>query len=144
MKFSKKFLLVLSLVAVLATVFTTSAFAASSRVVRPANVTVLKVLDAQPATFRLLGDYTCDSVELKASVSGKVITIVANDVKTMYTGKACGGSKNFRRDVTVGTLVPGTYTIVINPASSGKPQKIIKGFIAPLIPATATPAAPVQ
>jgi len=140
MKFSKKFLLILSLVAILATLFTTSAFAGSSRVVRPANITVLKVLDDQPATFRLLGDYTCDSVEIQARVSGKVITIIANDVKIQYTGKGCGGSKNFRRDITVGTLVPGTYTIVINPISGGKPQKHIKGFIATLNPAT--PAAP--
>lgn len=140
MKFSKKFLLILSLVAILATLFTTSAFAASTRVVRPATVLSLKVLDDQPATFRLLGDYTCDSVEIKASVSGKTITITADDVKVKYNGKSCGNAKSFRRDLNLGTLVPGVYTIVVNPISGGKPQKTIKGFIAPLIPSTPTPA----
>lgn len=142
MKFSKKFLLVLSLVAILATLFTTSAFAGSSRFVRPADVIKIKVLDDQPATFRILGSYTCDFAEVKASVSGKTITITASDMKVKYTGKECGESKSFRRDLSVGVLVPGTYTIVVNPVSGGKPQKTIKGFIAPLIPATPTPAAP--
>jgi hypothetical protein len=141
MKFSKKFFLVLGLVTLIASLFASSAFAGNTRVVRYANVNQIKVLDNQPATFRLLGNYTCDRVQFNTSVSGKVVTIYAYEVKVKYTGQGCDRSTSFRRDVTVGTLVPGIYTIVVNPNESGKGQKIIKGFIAPVIP---TPAAPIQ
>jgi len=134
MKFSKKLFIVLGLVALLTAAFATTAFAANTRIVRYASVIKVKVMDDQPATFRLLGNYTCDRVQINSSVSGKVITIYANDVKVRYTGKGCDTTTNYRKDISVGTLVPGIYTILINPDTNGKPQKKITGFIAPLIP----------
>ncbi len=138
MKFNKKLFSVLTLAALFLALFTTSAFAFSTRVVRLAQVTDLKVLDDQPATFRLRGTYTCDFVEFKADVSGKTITLTALDTKVKYTGTGCDTPRLFRRDINVGTLVPGVYTVVVNPDANGKGQKVIKGFIAPLI-ATVTP-----
>ena len=143
MKFSKKFFLILGLVALLTAAFATTAFAADIRVVRNASVVKVTALDSQPATFRLLGSYTCDKVQINSFVSGKVINIYAYDIKNMYTGKGCGASKGFRKDITVSNLVPGTYTVLINPDGNGKSQKVIKGFIVPLIPTpmpSATPA----
>ena len=143
MKFSKKFFLILGLVALLTAAFATTAFAADIRVVRNASVVKVTVLDNQPATFRLLGSYTCDKVQINSFASGKVINLYAYDIKNMYTGKGCGASKGFRKDISVGNLVPGTYTVLINPDSNGKSQKVIKGFIVPLIPTpvpSATPA----
>ena len=142
MKFSKKFVLILGLVALLTAAFATTALAADTRVVRFASVVKVKVLDDQPATFRLVGSYTCDKVQVNSSVSGKVITIYAYDVKNRYTGKGCDASLGFRKDISVGVLVPGTYTVLINPDANGKPQKKLNGFIAPLMPVTPTPAAP--
>ncbi|MEI7849884.1 MAG: hypothetical protein WCK35_29090 [Chloroflexota bacterium] len=144
MKFGKKFFLVLGLVALLTAAFASTAFAADTRVVRYASVVKVKVLDDQPATFRLLGNYTCDRVQINSSVSGKVITINAFDAKIKYTGKGCGTIKSFRKDISVGTLVPGIYTIVINPDQNGKGAKVIKRFIAPMIPTPQPTAAPAK
>ncbi len=138
MKFKKLFTTI-GLLALLLAMFTTSAFAVSTRAVRPAQVTDLKVLDDQPATFRLRGIYTCDFVEFKSEVNGKTITITAIDTKVKYTGTGCDNQTSFRRDIKVGTLVPGVYTVIINPDAKGKGQKVLKGFIAPPI-ATSTPA----
>ena len=138
MKFSNKFFIVLGLVALLASLFVTTAFAADTRVVRLADVTKIRLLDDQPATFRMLGSYTCDKVQINSSVSGKTISIYAYDVKVRYTGHGCDTSKGYRKEFSIGTLVPGTYTVLINPDSSGKPQKKFT-FIAPVLPG-ATPA----
>jgi hypothetical protein len=140
MKFGKKFFIVLGLVGILASLFATTAFAADTRVVRYAEVIKVKMLDNQPASFMLLGDITCDKVQFNSSVSGKTISIYAYDVKIKYTGVGCGASKSFKRAINVGTLVPGTYTVLINPDGTGKAQKKFT-FIAPMLPATATPAA---
>jgi len=141
MKFSKKFFLVLGLVAILAAMFTTVAFAGGTKIARFASVVKISAINNQPATFRLLGSYACTKVQLTSSVSGKVITIYAYDLKEIGNGKPCGTStSSYRKDVTVGTLVPGIYTIIVNPDANGKGQKVLKGFIAPMIP-TSTPAA---
>jgi hypothetical protein len=139
MKFSKKFFVILGLVALLAATLFTTAFAADTRVVKFATVDKVKVLVDQPATFRLLGSYTCDKVQINSSVSGKVITIYAYDVKEKQTGRGCDTATSFSKNFSVGTLVPGTYTILVNPDVNGKPQKKLKGFIAPLMPVTASP-----
>ena len=140
MKYRNKFLLVLSLVAVLATLFTSTALAASiTRVVRPAVVFDLKVRDDQPATFRLRGTYTCDKVQVSTAVEGKTIIIKVEDVKVRYTGVPCGKTKTFLRDVVITPLVPGVYTVLINPDENGKGQKVIRNFVAPVY-ATPTPA----
>lgn len=139
MKFSKKFFIVFGLVAILASMFASTALAADTRAVRYANVSKIRVMDDQPATFRLLGNYTCDKVQFNTSVSGKTITIYAYDAKVSYTGHGCDTTKSFMREILVGPLVPGVYTILVNPNENGKGQKILKGFIAPMIP-SATPA----
>ena len=138
MKFGKKFFLVLGLVAILASLFATTAFAAETRVAKYAGVTKIMAINNQPAAFRLLGSFTCDKVQLNSSVSGKVISIYAYDVKIRYTGRGCDTSKSYRKDLTVGTLVPGTYTVLVNPDGTGKAQKTFT-FIAPMLP-TSTPA----
>jgi len=138
MKFGKKFFLVLGLVAILISLFATTAFAANTRVVRFATITKIKLVDDQPASFLLLGNITCDKVQLNSFVSGKTITIYAYDVKIKYTGVGCGPIKNFKRTIKVGTLVPGNYTVLINPDAQGNAQKKLK-FVAPILPATPTP-----
>jgi hypothetical protein len=135
MKFSKKFSLILGLVAIFVSLFPSTAFAANTRIVRYAGVTKVRVLDDQPATFSLLGSYTCDRVQINASVSGKIISISAYDVKLEHTGVGCGESKAYQRIINLGTLVPGKYTVLINPDSAGKAQKKYS-FIAPVLPAT--------
>ena len=138
MKFSKKLFLVLSLVALLAAAFATTALAADTRVAKYASVIKIAAINNQPATFRLLGSYTCDKVQLNSSVSGKVISIYAYDVKIRHTGHGCDASNGYRKEITVGTLVPGTYTVLVNPDGNGRAQKKFS-FIAPMLP-TATPA----
>ena len=140
MKFGKKLFLVLGLVALLVGTFASTAFAAETRIVRSANVTKIQLLDDQPAAFRLIGSYTCDLVDVTASVNGKVIIITTNDVKIRYTGHGCDKSKTFRKDITIGTLVPGNYVVLVNPDSRGVAQKKLK-FVAPVLPDRATPAA---
>ena len=139
MKFGKKLFLVLGLVALLVGTFASTAFAANTRVVRSAIVSKIKLVDDQPASFLLLGSYTCDKPQINASVSGKTITIYAYDVKIKYTGVGCGPIKNFKRTITVGTLVPGNYVVLVNPDAQGNAQKKLK-FVAPMLPATPTPA----
>jgi hypothetical protein len=136
-KINKKFFLTLGMVVLLATLLVTSACAGDTRIVRFASVTDVKVLGDQPATFRLAGSYTCNQVKVESFVSGKTIYINAYDVKIKYTGQGCDNLTKFRKNVNVGRLVPGVYTIVVNPDANGKGQKVIKGFIAPLIPAPA-------
>ena len=141
MNFGKKLFLVLSLAALLVAGLVTTAFAAETRVVKFASVAKVKVLDDQPATFSLLGDYTCDSVDVQASVTGKTIYINAYDVKVKHTGKGCDNDRSYKRTISVGNLVPGTYTILVNVGENGKAAKKIKGFVAPVF-ATAVPAQP--
>lgn len=139
MQVSKKFFVILGLVALLAATLFTTAFAADTRVVKFATVVKVKVLEDQPATFRLLGSYTCDKVQVNTSVSGKVITIYVYDVKNKHTGQGCDKATGFSKEIRIGSLIPGTYTVLVNPESNGKAQKKLKGFIAPLIPATPAP-----
>jgi hypothetical protein len=141
MKFGKKFFIVLGLVAILAAMFTTVALAGGYKISRFASVVKVTTLNSQPTTFRLLGSYVCTKVQLNSSVSGKVISIYAYDLKEIGNGKPCGATTaGYRKDITVGTLVPGRYTVLINPDGTGRAQKKFT-FIAPMMPATATPAA---
>jgi hypothetical protein len=143
MNINKKLFITLGLVLLLtATLVAISpvnrVFAADTRAVRFAEVVKVQVLDDQPATFRISGSYTCDSVQLNSSVSGKTISIYVYDVKVKYSGRGCDTSTSFRKNINVGTLVPGVYTILINPDVNGKGQKVLKGFIAPMM-STPTP-----
>jgi len=142
MKFSKKFLVMLGLVALLTASLVTSAFASDTRLMGFARVDKVKMLDDQPASFSLLGSYTCDRVQVSSSVEGKTISIYARDVKVKHSGTKCDSSKSFKRSVNLGTLVPGKYTVLINPDGSGKAQKKFS-FIAPMLP-TPAPTSPAQ
>jgi hypothetical protein len=139
----KKLFLLTTLVAMLATATLTAsaAPAQSTRVVGMAQATKLMVLDDQPATFKLIGEFKCDYAQVTSAVAGKTITIYAYDVKIKYNGKPCmeTGTRTFKQIINLGNLVPGTYTILVNPGGDGKAQKKLKGFVAPLIP-TPTPS----
>ena len=139
MKISKKLFITLGLVVLLAATLFTTAFASNTKVVKFATVNKVQVLDDQPATFSLLGSYTCDQVQMNAFVSGKTIYINAYDVKNRYTGKGCDNDRSYKRTVSLGNLVPGTYTVLINANENGQAGKKIKNFVAPLLP-TSTPA----
>lgn len=137
----KKLFVTLGLVVLLAAILFTTVLAADTRVVRFASVNKVMVVDDQPAIFTLLGSYTCDKAQLYGYVSGKNIYINAYDIKTRYTGRSCGNERSFKRTVSVGNLVPGTYTILINVNENGQAAKKIKNFVAPVLP-TATPVKP--
>lgn len=143
MKFSKKILFVVSLGLLLAGLAASTAFAGGTRVVRLAQVSDLKVLDDQPATFRLVGSYTCDKVQVNASVSGKVVTLYVYDVRNLGTPTGCDNTSRFSKTISAGVLVPGVYTVLVNPDAYGRPQKKLRSLVAPLIPPTPT-APPAQ
>ena len=143
MKFSQKFFIVLGLVALLASLFASTAFAGGAKISRFASVSKVTVVNNQPATFRLLGAITCTKVQLASSVSGKTISIYAYDLKEIGNGQPCDSSKGYRREITVSPLVPGNYTVLINPDGNGKAQKKLK-FVAPMLPTPTPAAAPAQ
>jgi len=68
----KKLLFITTLVAMLATATLTAsaAPAQSTRVVGMAHATKLMVLNVQPATFKLIGEYTCDYAQVTSAVAG--------------------------------------------------------------------------
>lgn len=138
----------LSLLALFALAFgafapTGAALAAKHKVMGYAAITKVKVLDDQPATFRITGVGNCDRVESSAVVDGKNITIKLYNVKT--TNHDCGfrpmggpgmTSQAFVRTINLGTLVPGVYVIRVNPDPvTGKGAVTIRNFVAPAIPA---------
>lgn len=128
----KKLFLAITMVALLvAAIPATSAFALTTRIVRFATVDKITVVSAQPASFRLRGTYTCDKPQIVSSVQGKVITINVWDAKIVGGGNPCKTKQSFNRVVTVGVLVPGTYTVYINRTADGHAKKFT--FIAPLI-----------
>ncbi|NCP86791.1 MAG: hypothetical protein CO094_08945 [Anaerolineae bacterium CG_4_9_14_3_um_filter_57_17] len=109
-----------------------------------ASVTKIKVLDNQPATFRITGVGTCDKVEYSAVVAGKNIIIKFYNVKV--TNRDCGmgaAGTVFSRTINLGTLVPGFYVIRVNPDPvTGKGAITIRNFVAPAVPAAAPAGAP--
>ncbi len=145
MKFSKKFLLVFTLVALLTTLFASSAFAAGGKEVyqQHASVTKAKVMSTGPgaATIRVMGSYTCDKIRTNTSVSGKTIYIEVWDVKNK--GKDCNNNQTYTRDLSFKSLVPGKYTVLVNlHPKTGQAQRKLKDLVIPVYPATPTPAAP--
>jgi len=143
MKFRKKFLLVLTLVALLAALFATTAFAAGRKEVyqQHASVTKAKVMSTGPgaATIRVMGSYTCDKVRTHTSVSGKTIYIEVWDVKNK--GNDCNNSHTYTRDLSFKFLVPGKYTVLVNlHPKTGQAQRKLTNLVIPVYPATPTPA----
>ncbi len=145
MKFSKKFFLILGLVALLTAAFATTAFAAGGKEVyqQHATVTKVKVVTTGPgaATIRVMGTYTCDKIRTNTSVSGKTIYIEVWDVKNK--GNDCNKNQNYTRDLSFKSLVPGKYTVLVNVhPDTGQAQRKLKDLVIPVYPSTPTPTAP--
>ena len=141
MKFSKKFFIVLGLVAMLTSLWASTAFADSIKTKGFAEVDKYAVLSAQPLTLQFKGHLACDKALISGSVSGKSIYVNILDAKTIGGGKACVDNrpKSFTKQISFASLVPGTYTVYVNSDGNGKWQKKFK-VVAPLLP-TPTPAA---
>ena len=139
MKFSKKFFIVLGLVALLASLFATTAFAGGIKTRGFAVVDKYAVLSNQPLTMQFKGHLACDKVDISGSVSGKNIYVSLQDVKFIGGGKPCDDkrTKGFTKQISFTNLVPGSYTVYVNSDGNGKPQKKFK-IVAPLLP-TPTP-----
>jgi hypothetical protein len=140
MKFSKKFFIVLGLVALLASLFVTTAFAGGIKTKGFAVVDKYAVLSNQPLTLQFKGHLACDKVEVSSAVSGKDIYVTLKDVKFIGNGKPCKDSRpyGFTKQISFTSLVPGNYTVYVNSDGNGKWQKKFK-IVAPLLP-TPTPA----
>ena len=140
MKFNKKFFLILALIALVASMLPTAAFAAGIKTKGFAQVDKYSILSTQPLTLQFKGHLACDRVDIAGSVIGKNIYVSIKDVKMMGTGRPCDDSrsKSYLKELSLGTLVPGTYTVYINP-DGNKWDKKFK-VLAPMLP-TATPAA---
>jgi hypothetical protein len=98
------------------------------------------VLSNQPLTLQFKGHLACDKVEITSAVSGKDIYVTLKDIKFIGGGKPCKDDRpyGFTKQISFATLVPGVYTVYVNPDGNGKWQKKFK-VVAPLLP-TPTPA----
>jgi len=141
MKFNKKFFLILALVALVAALLPTAAFAGGIKTKGFVQIDKYSVLSTQPLMLEFKGHLACQKVDISASVVGKNIYVDLKDAKIIGAGKPCDDvrSKGFTKQVSFGVLVPGTYTVYVNLDSSGKWQKKFK-VVAPML-STATPAA---
>ena len=139
MKFSKKFLIVLGLVAMLTSLFASTAFAGGIKTRGFAVVDKYAVLSNQPLTLQFKGHLACDKVDISSLVRGKNIYISLQDVKYIGAGKPCDDkrTKSFTKQISFTNLVPGSYIVYVNPDSTGKSQKKFQ-IVAPLLP-TPTP-----
>ena len=141
MKFSKKFFLILALVALVASLLPTAAFASGIKTKGFVQIDKYSVLSTQPLTLEFKGHLACQKVDISTSVVGKTIYVTLLDAKVIGGGVPCDDarSKTFTRRVSLGVLVPGNYTVYVNMDSNGRWQKKLK-LVAPMLP-TATPAA---
>jgi hypothetical protein len=139
----KKLFFVTVLFALLATAILpgSAASADAVKVKGFAYVSKITVLSVSPnVSFKFLGDITCDKMLTRYAVRGKAIAVFAYDVKNIGGGAACDKSKSRRGYVTIpGPLVPGVYTVYINPNDAGTKWQKKLTIVVPVI-ATATPA----
>lgn len=139
----KKLFFIVALVALLATAILpgSAAYADAVKVKGFASVSKVTVLGVSPeVSFKLLGAITCDRLSTNYTVSGKTIAVYAYDVKNVGSGVACEKSKNRIATVTIpGPLVPGVYTVLVNPNESGSKWQKKLQVVVP-VSATATPA----
>ena len=140
MKFSKKFFIVLGLVALLTSLWASTALAGGLKVKGFAEVTKYAVLNTRPITLQFKGHLACDQALISGSVSGKTINVTILDVKNIGSGKPCKDerTKSYTKEISFTGLVPGIYTVYVNPDGNGKWQKKFK-VVAPVLP-TPTPA----
>ena len=137
MKFGKKLFIVLGLVAILASLFVTTAFAGGPTgdmgAGSPVKVDKYDIIIAPPLTIlQLQGKALCGSVVQQPSslVSGKKIYIT---VQFLKFGGLCAypTSERWGKQVSFTNLTPGaTYTVYINPGNSAGGIKSFK-FVAP-------------
>ena len=141
MKFNTKFFLILALVALIAGLLPTAAFASGIKTRGFAQIDKYSVLSAQPMTIEFKGHLACQKVDISTSVVGKTIYVTLMDAKVIGGGVPCDDapSKGFTKQVSLGALVPGNYTVYVNMDGNGRWQKKLK-LIAPMLPTT-TPAA---
>jgi hypothetical protein len=148
MKFSLKFFIVLGLVAILASLFASTAFAGGIKTRGLVEVTKYAVLNNQPLTLQFKGYFGCDAVQVSGAVRGKEIYVTLQEIKFVGNGKACKDERpyGYTKQISFANLVPGAYTVYVNPDGNGKYQKKFK-VVAPLLPtptlvstATAAPA----
>jgi hypothetical protein len=141
MKFNKKFFLILALVALVAGLLPTAAFASGIKTRGFVQIDKYSVLSTQPMTLEFKGHLACQKVDISTSVVGKTIYVTLTDAKDVSSGIRCADiqNKGFGRQVSLGVLVPGNYTVYVNMDSNGRWQKKLK-LVAPMLP-TATPAA---
>ena len=123
----KKLFFVTVLFALLATAILpgSTAYADAVKVKGFASISKVTVLDVSSTgvTVKLLGAITCDKMVTSYAVNGKAIAIFAYDVKNVGGGVACNekNSKNRNAFVTIpGPLVPGVYTVYVNPDDTGR------------------------
>lgn len=139
MKFSKKLFIVFGLVALLTSLMASTAFAANVKTKGFAVVDKYAMLNTQPMTLQFKGHLACDQAMISGSVSGKSLYVTILDTKTIGNGKPCqdARTKSFTKQVAFPGLVPGVYTVYVNPDGNGKWQKKFT-VVAPLWP-TPTP-----
>ena len=136
----KKIFFITVLVALLAALLHSAAYADQIKVKDFAQVDKYAVLSARPLILEFKGHLGCDKAVVSGSVSGKAIYANIADTKIVGGGKACDDKRNrtYTKQITYGSLVPGTYTVYVNLNSNGKWQKKFQVVI-PLAP-TPTPA----
>ena len=145
MKFNKKFFLILALVALVATLLPTAAFAAGLKTKGFVQVDKYSIVSTQPMTIQFKGHLACQKVDISSSVVGKNIYVTLLDAKIIGGGIPCDDarSKGFTKQVSLGVLVPGTYTVYINPDGNGRWQKKFM-LVAPMLPAGTPVPAPAK
>jgi hypothetical protein len=136
----KKVFFITVLVALLAALLPTAAFADQIKVKDFAQVDKYAVVSVNPMTLQFKGWIGCDKAVISGKVDGKNLYVTILDAKTVGGGKACNDKHNraYSKQISFGTLVPGTYTVYINMNENGKWQKKFQ-VVAPLLP-TPTPA----
>lgn len=144
MKFNKKFFLILALVALVATLLPTAAFASGIKTKGFVQIDKYSILSTQPLTIQFKGHFACQKVDISYSVVGKNIYVTLMDAKVIGGGIPCDDtrSKGFTKQVSLGVLVPGNYTVYVNLDSSGRWQKKFK-LVAPMLPTTPAVGSPV-
>jgi len=136
----KKLFYLTVLVALVAALLPTAAFADQIKIKDFAQVNKYAVLSTNPMTLQFKGWIGCDKAVISGKVDGKNLYVTILDAKTIGGAKACADQRNraFTKRISFGTLVPGNYTVYVNVGPNGKPQKKFK-LVAPMLP-TPTPA----
>ena len=138
----KKLFFLTVLVALVAALLPSAAFADEIKTKDFALVDKYAVVSVRPLVLEFKGHIGCDKAVVSGKVDGKTIYATIVDAKTVGGGKACDDKRNrtYTKQITYGLLVPGVYTVYVNTNSNGKWQKKFQVVI-PLAPTpTSAPA----